>query len=168
MKSPVMLLSSSEVHFLLSAGQHLVRFPGHAVPSDNWCGYIPFTGPTTVTTEGLKYDVGESTLTLLLCVIVHQLQDNCNWWNGLTMWHNLFSTEIFLWFFFVFFLVKIKKYNYFLVSPCKCSTFLSVFAADCIVQFGGLVSTSNEFTSDAVISTDKPLLFISNGPPAMG
>ncbi|XP_018013878.1 uncharacterized protein LOC108670900 isoform X1 [Hyalella azteca] len=93
---PVILLSGSSVHFLLSAGHHVISSPGFPSPEDNWCAYVPLSGPSVVSTKGLKWDV-----------------------------------------------------------------------ENCVVQFGGLVSTSNQFASpdgSAHISTDKPLLFIMGTP----
>lgn len=54
------LLNTDEITWLLSAGSHEIHVPRSLVERQAICGLLPVGNPCTVTSTGLKWNLGES------------------------------------------------------------------------------------------------------------
>lgn len=55
---PLIQLSSDSITWLLSPGAHKIIVEAKFINDRYWCGLIPLSGPTVVTTLGLKWNLG--------------------------------------------------------------------------------------------------------------
>ena len=57
---PIVMLCGESLFWLLEAGLNVIHIPSeiHVDKEASWCGYASFGSPVTVTTKGLKWDVG--------------------------------------------------------------------------------------------------------------
>ncbi|XP_075230741.1 thiamine pyrophosphokinase 1-like isoform X2 [Lycorma delicatula] len=58
----VFLLNKNSLTWLLKPGYHILHIPMRIWQSNYWCGLIPFSGPTLVTTTGLKWDLNKQVI----------------------------------------------------------------------------------------------------------
>lgn len=59
-KTPVILMSSNSLTWLLHSGiHHIISVPQEFVCNHHSVGLIPLLGPTKVSTSGLKWDLGK-------------------------------------------------------------------------------------------------------------
>lgn len=65
----VYLMGNATLAWLLCPGKHEMEIPKKLVEEEIWCSYIPINGPTCVTTEGLKWDLGKTFYETLLIKI---------------------------------------------------------------------------------------------------
>lgn len=56
---PVVSLASDSATWVLAPGKHLIRVKQEYIEQKFWCGLIPLSGSTVVTTEGLKWNLGK-------------------------------------------------------------------------------------------------------------
>lgn len=55
---PLIEMSSNSLTWLLHAGSHTIHVEDEFVEKNFPCGLIPLSGPTTVTSSGLKWNLG--------------------------------------------------------------------------------------------------------------
>lgn len=59
---PVVVMSGGSLFWLLSIGDHIIQVPDDVIvnPRRSWCGLIPLGQPSTVSTTGLKWNLGNN------------------------------------------------------------------------------------------------------------
>lgn len=54
----IFILAKDSMSWLLGAGQHTIHVPPYLVERQIWCSYVPIGHECSVTTRGLKWDLG--------------------------------------------------------------------------------------------------------------
>lgn len=62
------LLTKNSLAWLLQPGQHTIQIPDRFVTEEYWCSYVPIGSRCRVTTNGLKWDLGEFNDFTWVCV----------------------------------------------------------------------------------------------------
>jgi thiamine pyrophosphokinase len=55
----IFMVSSNSISWLLEQGVHKIHIPEHLAEKRLWCALIPVTGPSVVTTTGLKWNLSK-------------------------------------------------------------------------------------------------------------
>lgn len=61
----VIQLASNSLTWLLTEGTHLIHIPQVLRKNSEWCALIPFGGSCRVTTNGLKWNLGNKHLVVI-------------------------------------------------------------------------------------------------------
>lgn len=61
----VLQIASSSLSWLLDVGSHVIHIPQPLRDTKEWCALLPVGGSSVVTTTGLKWNLGKSSISVL-------------------------------------------------------------------------------------------------------